>query len=423
VAGTHDATVDRLNEDAPDWLISRRQEGLAAWASQAMPTGKDEDWRYVDLDFSLDDYRPVETAGEAMEADEFVSAIGDPLATATLVDGCATAIDSEIVHLGTADRSADVPRLAERYGAGVSPALNVFTAAHQALAPAGVVVYLPKGSAHERPVVVDLQAVTDGSVSFPHVSIVMEDNSEASVVVVSRSAPGVDALHVPIVEASVGDGSRLKLTTVQNHDRAARSIATHSITLGRDASVTIGEVGLGAAYGRQRLALNLDGAGASARMNGIYFGDGDQVLDYRVYVTHRGPQTSSDIFLKGAVEDRAHAVWTGLVRIEHEAVGTTAFETNRNLVLSEGARVNSVPNLEILTDDLQCGHGSSSGPLDEEHLYYLMSRGLPHERAERLLVRGFFEEIISKLPAAGLAEPSRRAVHDKYVMAQLEGRV
>jgi Fe-S cluster assembly protein SufD len=156
-------------------------------------------------------------------------------------------------------------------------------------------------------------------------------------------------------------------------------------------------------------------------MGGIYFGDGRQVLDYRIHVTHYGPHTTSDIFLKGAVADRAQAVWTGLMRIEKPAVGTSAFETNRNLVLSDGAKVHSVPNLEILTDDLQCGHGSSSGPLDEDQLYYLMSRGLPRDKAERLLVRGFFNEILSKLAVPGLAPPSRAAVAAKFAGAQQRG--
>ena len=153
-------------------------------------------------------------------------------------------------------------------------------------------------------------------------------------------------------------------------------------------------------------------------MGGIYFGDGSQVLDYRIYVTHQGPRTTSDIFLKGAVADKARAVWTGLMRIEKGARGTSAFETNRNLVLSDGAKVNSVPNLEILTDDLQCGHGSSSGPLDEQQLYYLMSRGLPRNPAERLLVRGFFNEILSGFAVPELAAPSRRAVAAKFAGAQ-----
>lgn len=419
----HGATVDRLNEGAPPWLAARRRQGLEAWAGQTMPTGRDEDWRYVELDFDLDDFRPADEAGEPLEADSFIRSVERVAATATVVDGCAVDLRPGELELATADGFDGVASVADRYGTGLEGATSIFAAAHEALAPAGTVVHIPSGRAPGAPVLVDLQAVTPGSVSFPHVTIVLEPDAEASVIVVARSAPGVEVLHVPVVEAFVGDAARLKLTTVQNHDRAARAVAHHQISLGRDATVTVGEVGLGGSYGRQRLGIDLDGAGASARMAGIYFGDGEQVLDYRVYVTHRGPRTTSDIFLKGAVEDRAQAVWTGLVRIEHEAVGTSAFETNRNLVLSEGARVNSVPNLEILTDDLQCGHGSSSGPLEEEHLYYLMSRGIPRERAERLLVRGFFEEIIEQLPAPQLADPARAEVNRKFVVAQREGRV
>ncbi|NND84905.1 MAG: Fe-S cluster assembly protein SufD, partial [Acidimicrobiia bacterium] len=136
-----------------------------------------------------------------------------------------------------------------------------------------------------------------------------------------------------------------------------------------------------------------------------------------------GKNTSSDVFLKGAVEDEASSVFTGLLRIEEDATRTSAFETNRNLVLSESASAQSVPNLEILCNDVICGHGSTVGQLEEEHLYYLMSRGLPKDRAERVLVRGFFEEIINRLPVAEVADPVRAVVHDKFATAQAEGRI
>jgi len=423
VAGAPESIVDRLSDGGPDWLATQRKEALASWASQSMPTSKEEEWRYVDLDFDIDDYRPVDGAGDPLDIDEFSGAILATSGRATVVDGWPGDVEPGRVNLGTIERFLDLPSVTDRYGTAVDPAQSIFAAAQRALAPGGLVIHVPSGVAIDDPVVVDLQAVTPGSVSFPHVSIVMEENTEVSVVVISRSAPGIDVLHIPTIEAFVGDAGRLSLTTIQNHDRRAKSVANHKIVLGRDSTLKIGEVGLGAGYGRQRLAVDLNGAGASVQMNGVYFGDSDQVLDYRVFVTHRGPKTASNIFLKGAVQDQAQAVWTGLVRIESEAVGTSAFETNRNLVLSEGARVNSVPNLEILTDDLQCGHGSSSGPLEEEHLYYLMSRGLQKDRAERLLVRGFFEEMITKLPVKSLAGPSREAVNRKYGEAQREGRV
>jgi Fe-S cluster assembly protein SufD len=146
-------------------------------------------------------------------------------------------------------------------------------------------------------------------------------------------------------------------------------------------------------------------------------------MDYRIVVNHSGRNTSSNIFLKGAVEDRSQSVFTGLLKINVGATNTSAFETNRNLVLSEGAKAHSVPNLEILCDDVVCGHGSTVGPLEEDHLYYLQSRGLGRERAERVLLRGFFEEMIAKLPARQLAEPVRAAVNAKFIEAQAEGRI
>jgi Fe-S cluster assembly protein SufD len=140
-------------------------------------------------------------------------------------------------------------------------------------------------------------------------------------------------------------------------------------------------------------------------------------------IDHQGRNTTSDVFLKGAVEDDAQSVFTGLLRIEKDAARTSTFETNRNLVLSENAKAHSVPNLEILCNDVICGHASSVGPLESEHLYYLMSRGLTRVRAERLLIRGFFQQVIDRLPIEGLGEPVSDEVFRRFVTAQEEGRV
>jgi Fe-S cluster assembly protein SufD len=169
--------------------------------------------------------------------------------------------------------------------------------------------------------------------------------------------------------------------------------------------------------------MELKGRGSSGKVSGLYFGDSEQVLDYRAFMNHRAPHTNSDMFLKGAVEDEADSVFTGLIRIEPEAQRVNAYQTNRNLVLSDGAEAQSVPNLEILANDVKCGHASTVGPLDEEQRYYLMSRGLERKRADRLQVRGFFEEAIRRLPSQELAAPVRQRVNAKYVAAQEEGRV
>ena len=413
----YDAIVAQLNEGDPSWLAARRQKGLEALANASMPIAADEDWRYVDLDFDLDEFRPLAGAREQLEGDGYIGAIGETSGRITMVDGFVVSAGSDAVTVGSVS-AVDTASIATRYGTAVGPEMDIFAAAHHALSPAGAVILIPSGAVVASPILVDVQAIADRSVAFPHITVVGGSNSQGSVVVVYRSAPGVELLSCPIVETFADDGARITVSVVQGLDPAARLISHHHYVAGRDATVRIDEIGLGGRYARQRLGIELEGAGSSVKAGGIYFGDRDQVLDYRIFVTHRGPRTTSDIFLKGAVADQAQAVWTGLMRIEHGANGTSAFETNRNLVLSDGATVNSVPNLEILTDDLQCGHGSSSGPLEQEHLYYLMSRGLPRDRAERLLVRGFFDEVLANLATPGLADPARDAVAAKFAAAQ-----
>ena len=385
-----------------------------------MPAPGAEDWKYVDLDFTLDDFRPADEPSGELDGDEYLDVVEPVGGRLRLVDGTVVLAEGDGAEVA-ALRDVSENGIVSRYGSLVSPTIDVFAAANHALAPPGGVVVFPAGRAVRSPVVVDVQSVSAGTVSFPHVTVIGRPGAEGRVVVVYRSAPGAELLLCPIIEVLADRNAQLAVSVVQLIDKSARMVAHHQFVADRDSTVRIDEIGLGGSYARQRMGISLAGLGSSAKMGGIYFGDRRQVLDYRIYVTHYGPRTTSDIFLKGAVADRAEAVWTGLVRIENPAVGTSAFETNRNLVLSDGAKVHSVPNLEILTDDLQCGHGSSSGPPDEEHLYYLMSRGLPPDRAERLLVRGFFDEILADLATPQLAEPSRAAVAAKYAGAQRRG--
>jgi Fe-S cluster assembly protein SufD len=213
------------------------------------------------------------------------------------------------------------------------------------------------------------------------------------------------------------------MSVVQNLGRSSRSIAHARAKASRDANLYLAEAGLGAALSRLHLTVDLEGRGSSANVVGAYFGDNDQVLDYRYVMHHAGLNTTSDMFLKGAVEDDALSVFTGMIRIDETAQRTDAFQTNRNLILSEGAAAQSVPNLEILANDVKCGHGSTMGPLDPEQRYYLMSRGLDPERADRLQVRGFFQEALARFPHPELAGPLAEWINAKFVEAQEEGRL
>jgi Fe-S cluster assembly protein SufD len=414
------STLDQLNGSSPPELARRRRAAFEVFERSAMPTSKQENWKYVELEIELDELALPEGPAAPLADDPFVTAASDAAGRAVLVDGFLV----EAVH----DTGAEFGSAVEAWSRRSLPDLvdasaDRYAAAALAFAGDGVSLRVPAGLSVDRPFLVDVQAVTPGAVSFPSITVEVEENAEASVLVVLRSPGDTELTLVPQVAVRVGDGARLGITTAQVLGYGATSVSHHRVEIGRDATVRLGEVGLGARFARLDLGIRLVGTGGSAEVVGLYFGERDQVLDYRMVIEHAGPNTSSDVFLKGAVEDEAQSIFTGLLRIEEEARRVSAFERNRNLVLSEGAKAHSVPNLEILCDDVVCGHGSSVGPLEEDHLYYLMSRGLGRERAERVLIRGFFEEVIRRLPGSRLAAPIRSAVDRRFTVAQAEGRV
>ncbi len=317
------------------------------------------------------------------------------------------------------DADAEIAAIADDL---IAPDRDAFAAARAAFGADGVIVTAARNTNIESPVVIDVQTTSE-TASYPSISVVAEENSEIPVIFMLRGNPGVASVISPQIGLHARDGARIRYVAVQNMSLESTGVIHQKIEIGRDATVKMGEVGLGGKVGRLDLHVELAGQGSSAEVVGVYFGEYDQTLDYRLTVHHVGKNTKSDVFLKGAVEDEAQSVFTGLLKIDKGAERTSAFETNRNLVLSEGAKAHSVPNLEIECDDVICGHGSSVGPLEEGHLYYLQSRGLSAERAERLMIKGFFNEMIERLPVDGLAEPVRDELFGRFISAQQEGRV
>ena len=414
-------TFDRMIEALDPSQREKRTAAFEQFEAAAMPTQKLEQWKYVDLDFDLKQVPVADVAGAALEPGPFLGSISDREATVLVIDGVVTEIDR--------GNEADIRKLSEldeaqieRVQSLIDPERDIFAAARSAFSNDAVVVTAPRGVSVTSPVVIDLQG-TSSAASYPQVSIVAEENAEIGVIVMLRSAPGVESVLAPQIGLHADSGARIRYVAVQNIAFEATAIVHQKVEIGRDATVRTGEVGLGGKLGRLDLDVELDGQGSSAEVLGVYFGEYDQTLDYRMLIHHKGKNSSSDVFLKGAVEDDAQSVFTGLLKIDKGAERTSAFETNRNLVLSEGAKAHSVPNLEIECDDVVCGHGSSVGPLETEHLYYLRSRGLSAERAERLMIKGFFNEIIDRLPVAGLAEPVREELFARFIEAQREGRV
>ncbi|MEX2423326.1 MAG: Fe-S cluster assembly protein SufD [Acidimicrobiia bacterium] len=414
------ATSQARAEGLSALLADRMAASFEVFEATEMPHPKNENWKYLDLSLDLTGLKLADR-GTPLPSGDFLDELVDRAATVTIVDGAVVTADTD--GSVTLDRLGDLDgdqlgRILELF----EPGRDKFDAARAAFGADGIRVGIPDTAEITAPIVIDIQATQAGA-SFPYVSIEAGANSGSSVVVLYRSAPGVDAVVSPQIGLHAADGARIRFVGVQNLDFAATGVVHQRVTLERDSTVQLGEVGLGGHLGRLDLVVDHIGDGCSSEIVGVFFGERDQTLDYRMVLHHQGKRTSSNVLLKGAVEDQAQSVFVGLLKIDKDATRTSAFETNRNLVLSEEAKAHSVPNLEIECDDVICGHGSSVGPLEEEHRYYLMSRGIPKEKAEQMLIKGFFQEIIDRLPVTGLEAPVAAEIFGRFVTAQREGRL
>ena len=310
------------------------------------------------------------------------------------------------------DAASGIPAGGHPAPGAVAGAADAFVDLSTALMADGVVVDLAPGAVISGPVVISHQLSGAGAAVGSRSIVRCGRNSQGSVVEEVVSSPEL-LLVLPVVELDLEEGSNLDYAGVQHLGAQAWQVAYQASRVGRDASLRSLSVALGGYYARMRTDSRLVGAGGSSRLLALYFGDGDQMHDFRTLQEHDAPKTTSDLLFKGAVKDRAHGVYSGLIRVRPGAAGTNAFQTNRNLVLSEGATAWSVPNLEIEDNDVRCSHASAVGPVDEEQLYYLESRGIPPDVAARLIVLGFFQDLLRGAPAAGMHEALRQLVAAK----------
>jgi Fe-S cluster assembly protein SufD len=212
---------------------------------------------------------------------------------------------------------------------------------------------------------------------------------------------------------AIGQAARVNYLAVNELSEQAWSLGNQQAVGQRDSQTLLATVALGGDYARVRTTARVSGRGASTRQVALYFAGGNQMHDFRTTQDHDAPNTNSDLLFKGAVQDHAASVYTGLIKIREHADGTAAYQTNRNLTLSDGAWAESVPNLDIRTNDVKCAHASAVGPIDEDQRFYLESRGVQPEIAERLVVLGFFDEVLSQLPAHDIAAELRERVAAK----------
>jgi len=371
-------------ESAPVTRLHERRS--YAPAEFAVPGGREEEWRFTPLRRLRGlhtDSPPAPTGTVAVETDP-----------------------APEVKTFSAERSV------AHAGRTFIPADRVSARAYASFDEATVIT-VPAEADASRPTVVTVTGMkgegeVGGGAGYGHLLVQAEPFSRAVVVLDYRGS----ATYADNVELVVGDGASLSLVSVQDWADDAVHAGHHYATLGRDARLRHAAVTLGGSVVRLGTEVRYDGPGGDAELTGLYFADAGQHLEHRLFVDHDVPNCRSRVTYKGALQGaEAHAVWIGDVLIRPEATGTDTYEYNRNLVLTDGTRVDSVPNLEILTGEIiGAGHASASGRLEDHHLFYLMARGIPFEEARKLVIRGFFGQLIGTIEVPELRHRIAEAV-------------
>jgi Fe-S cluster assembly protein SufD len=296
----------------------------------------------------------------------------------------------------------------ERLGTLVG-ADDKFTAHNAASWEHGLLVRVPSGVELQQPLYVRVANSSPDGSTFWRLLVIAEEGARFTLIEEYASAsPELAAYSNAAVELFVEQGAKLEYVSLQNLSRGTWHFATHHARVERDAELDWVTGGFGSRRGKTRIQNDLAGPGATSRVTGAYFADGEQHLDYDTFQEHIAPNTTSDFAFKGALRDEASTVWRGMIRVEQEAQKTNAYQENRNLLLSPAAHADSIPGLEILANDVRCTHGATLGQVDREQLFYLMSRGLSRSEAERLIVRGFFQDVLDRIEL----EPVREALAD-----------
>ncbi|HEY6429518.1 MAG TPA: SufD family Fe-S cluster assembly protein [Acidimicrobiales bacterium] len=403
--------------------------------STPLPSESEEVWRYTPIDrLELEEFSPpVPDARDWNGADAsaaqlllagLTASLGPTAGQVLVLNGrpgpFVEGVDASAAGLAFGG-AADVAGAREMLGS-VQEGGDALVRLSDAFVPDAVFVDVPAGVSTDAPVLVVHWC--DDTAAFPRTSVRAGEGAHVSVVEVF-AGPAADGrtLVVPVTELSAAAGASVAYVSLQILGPTAWSIARLAASSGQGATVRTFTVGLGAAYGRIRADVSVDGRDARSEILSAYLGDGKQVHDIRTLQDHCAPKTDSELLCQGAVAGESRSVYSGLIRVHRGAVKSDARQTNHNLVLGEGAHADSVPNLDILENDVRCSHASTVGPVDEDQRYYIESRGVSPEVAEGLIVRGFFDAIIDRGPVPAVTPVLEREVHDRLSAALRHRRV
>jgi Fe-S cluster assembly protein SufD len=376
-----------------------RAAAAERYAELPLPDTTQEHWRFTNLKgFDPDSFvsnGQVQVPGTATMLE---------LDTAGLAVVTEAGIEIEQAPEGVTFEPLDEghPRLQELVGAE-----EKFAAHNAALWQHGLLVHVSKGVELERPLYVRIaSSLEDGALFFRLLVIAEPDSRFTLIEEYTSTSPEQKAYTNVVAELFVEQGAKLEYVSLQNLSRETWHFASHHARVGRDAELDWVAGGFGSKKGKTWIQNDLAGQGATSRVTGAYFTDGDQHVDYDTFQLHQAPHTTSDFAFKGALRDTSTAVWRGMIRVEPDAQKTNAYQENRNLMLSPTTHAVPIPGLEILANDVRCTHGATVSRVDSDQLFYAMARGLTQADAERLILRGFFQDVLDRIEL----EPVREAL-------------
>jgi Fe-S cluster assembly protein SufD len=422
-----EALSQRNNE--PRWLREARLASWEVYEDLPMPSLKDEDWRRTDYrHIRWEDASPLIQANgatlETVPAHNREALIGSEGGTMVFVDGklvqhhLSDTLKSQgiiFTDLRSACRDHEALVRPNLMTKAVLPTDGKFAALHAAMWTHGVFIYVPRNRAAELPLHVVMYNTHDGG-SMGHVLVVVEENAQATIQVEYASAAGQrHSAYIGETELLVGDGANLRYVALQDWNRETFEFSYQRARVGRDAQLDWVMGIMGTTLTKSYIELEADGKGANGRISAFFFADKDQHFDLDTQQTHRAPVTTTDLLFKGAAKDEARTVWQGMIKSLPKMQKIDGYQANRNLVLSDDARMDGIPGLEIEADDVKCSHAATFGTLEEQPIHYLMSRGITRPIAEIMVIEGFFDELLQRIPFERVRERLVEAIEAKIL--------
>ncbi len=431
-------TLDALTEEQiitrseaagePALLRDRRLAAVKRYLDQSWPDSRrDEFWRSTPFERRISVAREIVSAAGTDDVPEPLTASLDlPAALVRIVDGELVDVTVPTTLLEQGVVVTDLATAASEHSELVAAALGSLTTTdpdgtggaedrtitvNDAAWTAGVFVHVPAELELSGPIMIQVHVSVPGA-HLPRVLAVVGHHARADLYLEHTSAPGVDALVDEVVEVIASDASRVRLASLQSWSSDVQHLSLQKVQAHRDADVWHVSVTTGGATVRLRPECDLVGPGAQVRPRGVYLARDGQWFDLQPYVRHIAPRATSDVLFKGALQGRSRTVFRGNVFVHRDAVGTATDENNRTLILTEGARADATPFLEIECSDITAGHGSATGQIDARHLFYLEARGIPREQALRLIVTGFFRDVLAPIDLPGIEGAALAAIEE-----------